>query len=172
MKTTFFNDVCILFLILIQSRSRTTKQYNILTRIKGHGSIKAFYCSLLSSCVAKTGNRQPLQIFQRTHNRHFLFKEAEHSYGSLRVYVICQIMAREVYFLKTLQVCKQNIRAGTPQQLKAITAEPRCCSSQAETWPSEKYTDERYKIKISLLLCFHKIHSLDFPINLHTAYYN
>ena len=58
---------------------------------------------------------------------------------------------------------------------------------------SEKYTDERFwltgeiwhfrsfhgnmnkiehNLKISLLLSLHKIHSLDFPINLHTAHYN
>ena len=29
----------------------------------------------------------------------------------------------------------------------------------------------KYKLKISLLLGLHKIHSLDFPIKLHTAYY-
>ena len=34
------------------------------------------------------------------------------------------------------------------------------------TWTIE------YNLKISLLLSLHKIHSLDFPINLHTAYYN
>ena len=34
------------------------------------------------------------------------------------------------------------------------------------TWAIE------YNLKISLLLSLHKISSLDFPINLHTAYYN
>ena len=29
-----------------------------------------------------------------------------------------------------------------------------------------------YNLKIPLLLRLHKIHLLDFPINLHTAYYN
>ena len=29
-----------------------------------------------------------------------------------------------------------------------------------------------YNLKISLFLSLHKICSLDFPINLHTAYYN
>ena len=29
-----------------------------------------------------------------------------------------------------------------------------------------------YNLKISLLLSLHKIRSLDFPKNLHTAYYN
>ena len=65
---------------------------------------------------------------------------------------------------------------------------------QLTSWnlASEKYTDERfdwpvklgifavsiatwtieYNPKISLLLSLHKIRSLDFPINLHTAYYN
>ena len=66
------------------------------------------------------------------------------------------------------------------------------CSSQAETWQVENilmkdfdwqvkfdifvvsmatWTIEYY-LKISLLLSLQKIHSLDFPINLHTAYYN
>ena len=34
------------------------------------------------------------------------------------------------------------------------------------TWTIE------YNLKISLLLSLQKIHSLDFPIKLHTAYYN
>ena len=34
------------------------------------------------------------------------------------------------------------------------------------TWTIE------YNLKISLFLCLDKIRSLDFPINLHTAYYN
>ena len=33
------------------------------------------------------------------------------------------------------------------------------------TWTIE------YNLKVSLLLSLHKIHSLDFPINLYTAYY-
>ena len=66
------------------------------------------------------------------------------------------------------------------------------CSSQAETWQLKNilmkdfdwqvkcdvfvvsmatWTIE-YNLEISLLLSLHKIHSLDFPINLHTAYYN
>ena len=66
---------------------------------------------------------------------------------------------------------------------------------QLTSWnlTSETYTDERFwltgkiwcfrgfhgnmndwitTLKISLLLSLHKIRSLDFPINLHTAYYN
>ena len=34
------------------------------------------------------------------------------------------------------------------------------------TWTIE------YNLKISLFLSLHKIRSLDFPLNLHTAYYN
>ena len=34
------------------------------------------------------------------------------------------------------------------------------------TWTIE------YNLKIALLLSFHKTRSLDFPINLHTVYYN
>ena len=66
------------------------------------------------------------------------------------------------------------------------------CSSQAETWQVKNilmkdfdwqvkfdvfvvsmatWTIE-YNLKISLLLSLHKVRSLDFPINLHTAYYN
>ena len=66
------------------------------------------------------------------------------------------------------------------------------CSSQAETWQAKNilmkdfdwkvkcdvfivsmatWTIE-YNLKISLLLSLHKIRSLDFPINLHTAYHN
>ena len=87
---------------------------------------------------------------------------SEHSYSSLWVCVICQIMARE-----GLQVTSWNLA-------------------------SEKYTDEKfwlkvkfdvfvvsmatwmieYNFKISLLHSLHKIRSLDFPINLHTPYYN
>ena len=65
-------------------------------------------------------------------------------------------------------------------------------NSQAETWQVKKYTDVKYfdwqvkcdffvvsmvtwtlgkNLKISLLN-LHKVRSLDFPINLHTAYYN
>ena len=68
----------------------------------------------------------------------------------------------------------------------------RGCSSQAETWQVKNimmkdfdwqakfdvfvvsmatWTIE-YNLKISLLLSLHKIRSLDFPINSHTAYYN
>ena len=66
------------------------------------------------------------------------------------------------------------------------------CSSQAETWEVKNifmkdlewqvkfdvfvvsmatWTIE-YNLKITLLLSLHKIRSLDFPINLPTAYYN
>ena len=68
----------------------------------------------------------------------------------------------------------------------------RGCSSQAETWQVEnilmKNFDSQvkfdiflvsmatltieYNLKISLLLSLQKIHSLAFPIKLHTAYYN
>ena len=66
------------------------------------------------------------------------------------------------------------------------------CSSQAETWQVKNILMKNfdwqvkfdffvvsmatwkieYNRKISLLLSSHKIHSLDFPINLHAAYYN
>ena len=66
------------------------------------------------------------------------------------------------------------------------------CCLQAETWQVKNVmmkdfdwrvkTDDflvsmatwtiEYNLKISLFLSLHKIRSLDFPINLHTAYYN
>ena len=66
------------------------------------------------------------------------------------------------------------------------------CSSQAETWQVKNILMKdfdwhvkcevfivsmatctiEYNLKISLLLSLHKIRSLDFPISLHTAYYN
>ena len=66
------------------------------------------------------------------------------------------------------------------------------CSSQAETWEvkntlmkdfdwqvkldvfvvSMATSTIEYNFKITLLLSLHKIRSLDFPINLPTAYYN
>ena len=66
------------------------------------------------------------------------------------------------------------------------------CCLQAETWQVKnvmmkdfdwrRKTDDflvsmatwtiEYNLKISLFLSLHKIRSLDFPINLHTAYYN
>ena len=89
-------------------------------------------------------------------------KVAEHSFGSLWVYVI------------------------------AKSSQEKGCSSQAETWQVKNILTEdfawqvkfdvfivsmatltiKYNLKISLLLSLHKIRSLDFPINLHTAYYN
>ena len=89
------------------------------------------------------------------------FKVAEHSFGSLWVYS----------FAKSWQ-------------------EERC-SSQAETWQVKniliKDFDWQVKVdvfvvsmatwtiecnlKIPLLLSLHKIRSIDFPLNLHTAYY-
>ena len=91
-----------------------------------------------------------------------LCKVAEHSFGSLWVYIICQIMARE------------------------------SCSSQAESyklknilmkdfdWPLEfdfpqfPWQHERLNtiLKFLLLLSLRNIRSLDFSINLHTAYYD
>ena len=91
-------------------------------------------------------------------------KVATHSFGSLWVY--------SMSFAKSWQ--------------------EKGCSSQAETWQVKNtlmknfdwqvkfdvfvvsmatWTIE-YNLKISLLLSLHKIRSLDFPINLHTAYYN
>ena len=91
-----------------------------------------------------------------------LLKVAEHSFGSLWVYAF------------------------------ANSWQEKGCSSQAETWQVKNilmkdfdwqvkfdgfivsmatWTIE-YSLKSSLLLSLHKIHSLDLPINLHTAYYN
>ena len=87
-------------------------------------------------------------------------KVSEHSFGSLWVYFICQIMARERLQLtaETWQV-KNILMKDFDWQVKCDVF----VVSMA-TWTIE------YNLKISLLLSLHKIHSLDFPINLHTAY--
>ena len=94
-------------------------------------------------------------------------KVAEHSFGSLWVYVICQMMAREGLQLTSWNKWKiywqvKNIL------MKDFDWQVKCdffVVSMA-TWTIE------YKLKISLLLSLQKNHSLHFPINLHTAYYN
>ena len=77
-------------------------------------------------------------------------KVAEHSFSSLWIYVICQIMARE-----GLQLTSCDWRVKFDIFVASMTI-----------WTIE------YNLKVSLLLSLHKIHSLDFPINLYTAYYN
>ena len=91
-----------------------------------------------------------------------LFKVAEHSFGSLWVYFICQVMAREGLQLTswTWQV-KNILMKDFDWQVKFDIF----VVSMA-TWTIE------YNLKISLLLSLQKIHSLDFPINLHIAYYH
>ena len=79
-------------------------------------------------------------------------KVAEHSFGSLWVYVSSQA--------ETWQV-KNVLMKDFEWQVKFDVV----VVSMA-IWTIES------NIKISLLFSLHKIRSLDFPINLHTAYYN
>ena len=86
-------------------------------------------------------------------------KVAEHSFDSFWVYVFCQIMARE-----RLQLTIWNLAS---EKYTAESFDGRAkCDVFMETWPTE------YNLEMSFLLSLHKIPSLDFPINLHIAYYN
>ena len=79
-------------------------------------------------------------------------KVAEHSFGSLWVYVICQIMERERLQLKSWNWQVKNIL------MKDFDWQVKCdvfVVSMA-TWTIE------YNLKIPLLLSLHKIRSLDF----------
>ena len=90
------------------------------------------------------------------------FKVAEHSFGSLWVYVICQIMARE-----GLQLTSWNLASAKyTDERFCLTVKFDIFVVSMATWTIE------YNLKISLLLSLQKTHSLDFPINLHIAYYN
>ena len=84
------------------------------------------------------------------------FKVAEHSFGSLWVYVIYQIIASSQ--AETWQV--KNIL------MKDFDRQVECDVFVVfmATWTIE------HNLKISLLLSLHKIRSLDFPINLQAAY--
>ena len=87
---------------------------------------------------------------------------SDHSFGSLWVYVICQLMQEKGCRsqAETWQV-KNTLMKNFDWQVKFDVF----VVSMA-TWTIE------YNLKISLLLSLHKIRSLDFPINFHTAYYN
>ena len=87
---------------------------------------------------------------------------AELSFGSLWVYVICQIVERE-----RLQLTSWNLASEKyTDEGSWLTGKIDVFVVSMTTWTIE------YNLKISLLLSLHKIRSLDFPINLHTAYYN
>ena len=75
----------------------------------------------------------------------------------LAVCVICQIMTRERLQLTSWNLAKWNICWWKKCDVFVVSM---------ATWMIE------YNLKISLLFSLHKIRSLDFPINLHTAYYN
>ena len=89
-------------------------------------------------------------------------KVAEHSFGSLWEHVIFQIMARERLQLTIWNLASENIL------MKDFDGQVKCAVFvvSMETWTTE------YNLKMSFLLSLHKIHPLDFPINLHIAYYN
>ena len=88
-------------------------------------------------------------------------KVAEHSFGSLWVYVICQIMARE-----GLQLTSWNLASEKYTDERFwLTGKVVVFVVSVATWTIE------YNLKISLLLSLQKTPSLDFPINLHVANY-
>ena len=87
---------------------------------------------------------------------------AELSFGSLWVYVICQIVERE-----RLQLTSWNLASEKyTDEGSWLTGKIDVFVVSMTTWTIE------YNLKISLLLSLYKIRSLNFPIILHTAYYN
>ena len=93
-----------------------------------------------------------------------MFEVAAHSFGSLWVYVICQIVARERLQLTSWNLASEKystLMKDFDWQVKFDVFVVFMATRTIE-----------YNLKISLLLSLHKIRSLDFPINLHTAYYN
>ena len=87
-------------------------------------------------------------------------KVAEHCFGSLWVYVICQITARERFQLTSWNLAGEK-----------FTDERLWLTGKFDVFVvSMAIQTIKYNLKISLLLSLHKIRSLDFPINLHTAY--
>ena len=77
-------------------------------------------------------------------------------------YVICQIMARERLQLRSWNLTSEK---DTDERFW-LTGKFDVAVVSMATWTIE------YNLEISLLLSLHKVRSLDFPINLHTAYYN
>ena len=98
----------------------------------------------------------------RTSNSLCFFKVAEHSFGSLWVYVICQIIAKERSSSQAENWQVKNIL------MKHFNWQVKfgVFAVSMATWMIE------YNLKISLLFSLHKIRSLDFPVNLHSAYCN
>ena len=87
-----------------------------------------------------------------------LFKVFEHSFGSLWVYVICQIMTKERLQLTSWKLASEKYTDESFWSTGKMWRF-RCFHGNMNDW-------------IQLLLSLHKIRSLDFPINLRTAYYN
>ena len=87
---------------------------------------------------------------------------AEHSFGSLWVYSFAKSWREKGWSsqAETWQV-KNILMKDFDWQGKFVVF----VVSMA-TWTIE------YNLQISLLLSLHKIRSLDFPLNLHTAYYS
>ena len=93
-----------------------------------------------------------------------MFKVAAQSFGSLWVYVICQIVVRERLQLTSWNLASEKystLMKDFDWQVKFDVFVVFMATRTIE-----------YNLKISLLLSLHKIRSLDFPINLRTAYYN
>ena len=93
----------------------------------------------------------------------YILKVAEHSFVSLWVQAICQIMAREGFQLTSWNLASDKYTDKWFWLTGKI--------SRFRSFHGNMKTIE-YNLKISLLLSLHKIRSLDFPINLYTAYYN
>ena len=88
--------------------------------------------------------------------RNINFKVAKHSFGSLWVYFIYQIIA-----------------SSQAETLKNILMKDFGWLVKCDVFIVSMATlTIKYSLKISLLLSLHKILSLDFAINLHTAYFN
>ena len=89
------------------------------------------------------------------HENQTWLKVAEHGFGSLWVYVICQIMAREKLQLTSWNLAREK-----------YTDEKFCWQVKCDFFVDSMATlTIEYNLKISLVLGLHKIRSLDFPIN-------
>ena len=103
-----------------------------------------------------------LSCFHSKVNTYTLFKVAEHSLA------VCEYMS----FAKLWQEKGCSLQAETSQVknilMKDFDWQVKCdvFVVSTTTWTIE------YHLKISLLLSLDNIRSLDFPINLHTAYYD
>ena len=126
-----------------------------------------------------------LKNSHRNHTNRVFYQQVSLPTNLTRWWFSVTVKLKWVRWLKTvLAVCVHMSFAKSWQE--------KGCSSQADTWKLKNilmkdfdwqikcdicgvamatWTIE-YNLKISLFHSLHKIRSLDFPINLHTAYYN